>query len=98
MKRRDIGVALVFHIKDDKDKPLDLTGASRVVLVGRLGTNVFERECAISSPSDGVVRYVVQEGDLVDSGRLAMEIRVEYADGRRLTTSRVEDVVEGSLG
>lgn len=97
MKRRDVGVALVFHIKDDMGRPLDLTGASKVTLVARLGNSVFERECAIADRSGGVVKYIVQEGDLADSGRLTMEIRIEYADGRRFTTSRVVDVVEGSL-
>ncbi|WP_026487635.1 BppU family phage baseplate upper protein [Caldanaerobius polysaccharolyticus] len=97
MKEKDVGVALVFTIRDDKGKPMNLSGVKKVSLVARLGGNTFERDCIVVNPTGGVVKYVVQDGDLESAGRLLMEIRIEYEDGRRYTTSRAEDVVEGRL-
>ena len=97
MKQGDVGVVLTFKIKDSRGKPFDLTGASNVTLVARLGNTFFEKQCVMVDPPKGVVKYIVQDGDLATAGTLSMELVVEYPDGRKFTSSRISDTVEGRL-
>jgi len=98
VKVGDVGTELVFIIRDQDGKVVDLSQAVSVTLVMRLGDTRLERTCDILPPaSEGRVRYRVAAGDLASAGSLYMEVRVQFADGRTFTSNRITQVVEERL-
>lgn len=97
MKQGDVGTELVFILRDQDGNPLDLTTAAKVWLTMSLAGRKVERECQIIDAAQGRVRYTVGPDDLTLAGTLLMELRIEYTDGSRYTTTRVVEVVEPRL-
>lgn len=97
MKQGDVGTELVFTLKDQDGNPLNLVTVEKVWLVMSLAGRRVERECQIVDAMQGKVRYTIGPDDLTNAGTLQMELRVEFADGSKYTTTRVAEVVEPKL-
>lgn len=95
----DIGTQLTFTIVDQDGDAVDLTSASKVYVILKLGNTRVEREATIIEPkNEGRVYYNVTDDDPCydHAGMLRMQVRVEYAT-TTYTSSRVEEEVEKVL-
>jgi hypothetical protein len=87
MKTGDLEPALVLQLTSD-DYPLDLEGAVGVAFRMRAvrdPLDVLMGTADVVDMSDGVVRYVWQEGDTNRTGTYVGEFVVEWSANRRQT-------------
>lgn len=97
MKMGDYGTKLSFTICDEDQEPLILAGATSIKLIMAMDDNAVEQECQVEDEEKGIVSYVVQDGDIPDSGTLYMEIEVQYGDASQFTSTTIKEIVESRV-
>lgn len=97
MKQFDIGTALIFTIKDESDNIVDLSQISDATAIFKTKTRRFERECTVLNAAAGTVQYIIQDGDLDESGSLTIDIKISYPDGNQFTTKSIKEKVLHSI-
>jgi len=80
----DFGYKLEIQIVEaDGVTPVDLSTAEEVRFRAQYKdetTLQFDRACSIIDPTNGIVHFLVEEGDFDRDGELVAEVRVRYYD------------------
>jgi hypothetical protein len=86
VKQHDLDPPFEVTLKD-KNGPVDLTGATSVMLhfATASGSTEFSGECEITDAEAGIVRYLWEESDVATVNTYNIEWEVTWASGRPTT-------------
>lgn len=98
VKQSDIGVKLTFQcMKTGTNLPVDFTGFTSVQLTTVLRGVKSVHACDVEDAKNGIASYYTGAGDLSVAGRMYMEVKVTYADGRVFRTKTIDIEIEPAL-
>ena len=93
MKIGTYGQKLKFTLVDEKGEPLPLEGGT-ITLYFKVGGVVKEFDCIIEDANEGVVSYVVKEGDLDKTGKASMEVEAAFSGQLFVTENKIQEVIK----
>lgn len=98
MKQGEKGVVIYFILQDTDGNVYDLTTATSVKLYIEKGNTIAVRDAEIYSPTEGKIRYTIQEGDLdIGNANYKFQVAVDFQDGTHLVSDAIIEHVEGTL-
>lgn len=99
-QQNQVGLHIDVDIKDSRGLPLSLEGATEVYAWLRPPSGASKRKTGqvFGSPSNGVVRYTSEAGDLHEHGQWSIQISAVLEDGGRVWSSVEVFKVEPNLG
>lgn len=88
----DIGTEIILKVLD-RDKPIDLTGATVKIIIKKPLRQVIEKDATIIDAENGIVSYIVEDDLWQVKGVYTIYVIVRFDEDRIFHSDEVKELI-----